>query len=1077
MVMKHTMFICLFFVFAAGINAQSFAQEAQGSIAGMGLRDLRAGKMHPSSIMKNHQTGSEKTALSQQWPVEIVANTPSLMMTGDFDSDNDTDVLIQTSDSLFWYENQLPAWIPHYIDTDLRNAGVGWVDVFDMDMDGDLDIFQSFGTNPGTIMWFENKMNGMQWSKHIVSNSVNSPANMPSSFGDIDGDNDIDMVVSSWGNGDILWFENIFGDTIWQEHLVSNIGSNAIWTNMVDMDGDNDLDIIGARYYTGNIVWYENQLPDSTWPLTAIAILPGTAVGESIDMDGDNDLDVVTHSNASNVLNWYKNPSWEATTITSGVSEIWMGPLGDIDKDGDLDVTFGGINDIGWCQNLGDAENWQRYIFDTVANGYPFPADLADINSDTYLDVTAYTFNFPNMTGDSRWYANPLALPGIIRVPEDYPTIQAGIDASSDGDTVLVADSTYYENIDFKGKAITVASYYILDGDTNHIANTVIDGSQPSNPDSGSVVYFVSGEDTNSVLSGFTITSGTGSPITPMFLSTARAGGGILCLNSSARITHNIIINNSVADPSTVEAHGGGICSSGDSSNFIIIEENVIKQNTVDADSFTVGAGIKIGTNARVINNFIMENINTTRDESYGGGIAALHFSPTWGSINVTGNTITNNQVVSSQGIGGTGGGLTIWWYPDITIKNNTITQNMSGGPTYCWGAGGLLGFVQGGSVEDNIISHNSAANGDLSGTFFLHECSGVKVQRNLFEQNSGYWGGGIRNDFGGVNIIADNRFIENDADFGGGIWLYDSSPIIQNNLIIGNTSNSGGGIGFLTPSLGINPKADELTSDPSGAITIKTLTRFAAQNYKHNSPSELIAKPTIINNTIASNSASNRGGSIYSSNSQGVVLNSILYGNEAPNGPEIYLNGSTITVRYSDIQVGWPGEGNINVNPFFANTVDYQLSDSSLCIGAGIDSIQISGVWYHSPPTDMGGNPRPNPTGTMPDLGAWESVSGPVGIETDDFGGIPISYSLDHNYPNPFNPSTTIEFGLPIAAEVKLTIYNALGQQITNLFQGKLNAGKHRYTWQASALPSGLYFYRLSSKGFIQTRKMLLLK
>ena len=80
--------------------------------------------------------------------------------------------------------------------------------------------------------------------------------------------------------------------------------------------------------------------------------------------------------------------------------------------------------------------------------------------------------------------------PTLIHVPGDYATIQEAINEASYNDTVLVAEDTYYENINFIGKPILVASEFILDGDTNHINNTIIDGSQPANPDIGSVVTF-----------------------------------------------------------------------------------------------------------------------------------------------------------------------------------------------------------------------------------------------------------------------------------------------------------------------------------------------------------------------------------------------------------------------------------------------------------------------------------------------------------------------------------------------------------------------------------------------------------
>ena len=97
-----------------------------------------------------------------------------------------------------------------------------------------------------------------------------------------------------------------------------------------------------------------------------------------------------------------------------------------------------------------------------------------------------------------------------INVPGDQPTIQSAINSSTDGDTVLVADGIYFENINFKSKAITVASHFLIDGDETHIDSTIINGSQPSHPDSGSVVFIEDSKDSNSVLCGFTITGGTG---------------------------------------------------------------------------------------------------------------------------------------------------------------------------------------------------------------------------------------------------------------------------------------------------------------------------------------------------------------------------------------------------------------------------------------------------------------------------------------------------------------------------------------------------------------------------------------
>ncbi len=258
--------------------------------------------------------------------------------------------------------------------------------------------------------------------------------------------------------------------------------------------------------------------------------------------------------------------------------------------------------------------------------------------------------------------ASSSAMATIINIPDDYSTIQGGISASSDGDTVLVQPGTYIENINFNGHNIVLGSLFLTTGDTSYVSSTVIDGDS-----SGSVVTFSGGEDRTAMLVGLTLTHGYSSE-----------GGGIYCQDSSPTISNNIITENTAAGNI---GQGGGI-NCRDSSP--LIKDNIIRNNEATEWDFGDGGGILCGGGSPIIrNNLIIDNTATSMLHLSTGGISC------WYSYGVViNNTICNNEF---RGISLSGN--------NNTTKNNIIWNNvdqiyMNGqsSVTYCDIMGGWEG-------------------------------------------------------------------------------------------------------------------------------------------------------------------------------------------------------------------------------------------------------------------------------------------------------------------------------------------------------------------------------------------------
>ncbi len=211
----------------------------------------------------------------------------------------------------------------------------------------------------------------------------------------------------------------------------------------------------------------------------------------------------------------------------------------------------------------------------------------------------------------------------------DAPTIQAGIDSACHYDLVVVAPGTYHEAIDFQGKKITVASYFLTSQDTSYIAQTVIDAANTWR----SVVTFENAEDRSAVLCGLTLTHGNGtwygyhfgggifcraaSPTLSdlviedcMFVGPDEFGGGIACLGNSVPLIEGARIQNNGA------GEGGGIQCEGQGA------DPVIRNSTVCGNSAHWGAGISAYGGAQPVLERVLICDNTLADNSGGWGIA-----------------------------------------------------------------------------------------------------------------------------------------------------------------------------------------------------------------------------------------------------------------------------------------------------------------------------------------------------------------------------------------------------------------------------------------------------------------------
>ena len=373
-----------------------------------------------------------------------------------------------------------------------------------------------------------------------------------------------------------------------------------------------------------------------------------------------------------------------------------------------------------------------------------------------------------------------------------------------------------------------------------------------------------------------------------------------------------------------------------------------------------------------------------------------------------------------------------------VTFENEEgSTSAISGftlqnGFAYNSNGGGIICLSSSPVISHNIIQDNIAAGLSVGGGGIYCSGSSPRIMNNHFKYNYAWamfsLGGAIYCDCANSFIIG-NRIIGNASKEGGGIYCRDSVTI-ANNCIVGNSADHGAGI---------------ICGDDN----------------------------LIANNTISRNFSYVNGGGIFCSSPTSIIINSIIYENE----PDQILTNIELPpeIVYCNIQGGWEGEGNINVDPLFRDPEngDFHLMSAacgdaydSPCIDTGspaiIDSLLDCSWGLGTVLSDMGA------------YGGGDSAT--VGV-MDNHPRVPDRFALLQNYPNPFNARTVIRYSLPSESDVSIQIFDILGRRVETLVQGEQRAGYHQITWHAGEKSSGIYFYRIQAGEHSETRKMLLIR
>ncbi len=344
------------------------------------------------------------------------------------------------------------------IDNTNYQQGIRSTYTADLDGDNDIDVLIA-SMFDNTIAWYEN-LDG-QGNYSVQKNITTIASGAISVFAaDIDGDGDMDVLSASSSDNTIAWYENLDGlGNFSSQNLISTVAQDARDVHAADIDNDGDIDVLSASFDDDTIAWYENLdgLGNFSGKKTIYSYANGAIDVYTSDIDGDGDLDVLSASWHDGVIAWYENidglGNFGGQLIYNFVGNATSIHAEDIDGDGDMDVlsSFNDNSRIAWYENLDGLGNFGgiQYISSYTTSEGASGVYTSDLDGDGDVDVISTSWNSPGGV----WYEN-LDGQGNFGTQQQLGFGGWSVhsdDIDNDGDMDVIGDGIWVENTNANG--------------------------------------------------------------------------------------------------------------------------------------------------------------------------------------------------------------------------------------------------------------------------------------------------------------------------------------------------------------------------------------------------------------------------------------------------------------------------------------------------------------------------------------------------------------------------------------------------------------------------------------------------